>query len=59
MHTHTFIRINEKSKPREGVTGLNSQIDGAIAGCIDCGEIRVVFVDGEVRVLKEGHADTQ
>lgn len=66
-HIHTFIRINDVSKPRHLAAGSsstnaapvswNGMIAGASAGCIECGEVRAVYDDGEVRILHKGHAN--
>lgn len=53
--THTFIRINETSKPRPGQgVSMNGMIEGAIAGCIHCGQVRSIYTDGQVKILVQG-----
>ena len=54
---HDFVRINDASKQRskEGEpVSWNGMIDGATVGCVKCGEVRTVYSDGEVRLVKEG-----
>lgn len=59
--THNFVRINDASKQRsnEGEpVSWNGMIDGATVGCVHCGEIRTVYSDGEVRLVKLGGGPT-
>lgn len=49
---HFFIRINDVTKPRGGIQNQISWsglVAGASAGCVHCGEVRIVFEDGEMR----------
>lgn len=50
---HDFIRINDVMKPRAGVSSMNG-IHGAEVGCVLCGEVRRVYADGEVSLIKKG-----
>lgn len=51
---HTFVRINDATKPRESAASWNGMIDGATVGCVNCGQVRRVFSDGTLEVLVEG-----
>jgi hypothetical protein len=51
---HKFIRINDATKPRPHSVSWNGMIGGATAGCVDCGQVRVVYEDGTVQIKVEG-----
>lgn len=53
--THTFIRIDDATKPRPGsVASMHATIGGAVVGCVNCGQVRVVWSDGKVELAHEG-----
>ena len=60
MHTHQFIHIEQVNRqPQGGGATLSSSfrlVDefGARAGCIECGEIRVIWPDGNIVVEVKG-----
>lgn len=55
-HQHVFIRIGDVAKMKPEQTSWHSAIVGAEAGCIECGQVRRVWADGTLEIIKRGDA---
>lgn len=59
-HTHDFHRIGEVSKFPDGTTAetmrqsLPRQVQGVEVGCVNCGQTRRVYADGNVEIESVG-----
>ena len=51
IHEHQFLMVAEVSKP---IPDSQRFVSGIISVCSSCGEIRHIFADGIIKVVKEG-----